>query len=215
MASIAAALAQARALVVTLEALQIAQEAPQPPLATTPPAVVPVGVQPLAWGRRVTPEFRTFVRQMAADFPPAQADWFMACMAFETGRTFSPKVRNPSSTATGLIQFMAATAAELKTTTTALATMTAEDQLDYVWLYFRNRIREHGPITRLTDCYMAILNPVAMGKPDSFPMWIDGSRQYAVNAGLDANKDHQITKAEAGARVAAVLAEGLQPENVA
>ena len=96
-----------------------------------------------------------------------------------------------------------------------LAAMTAEDQFDYVWLYFRDRIKERGPITRLTDCYMAILNPVAMGKPDSFPMWVKGSRAYAVNAGLDKNKDHQITKAEAGAHVHALLAEGLRPENVA
>ena len=92
--------------------------------------------------------------------------------------------------------------------------MTAEDQFDYVWLYFRDRIRERGPITRLTDCYMAILNPVAMGKPDNFPMWVKGQQAYAVNAGLDANKDHQITKAEAGAKVHALLAEGLRPENI-
>jgi hypothetical protein len=96
-----------------------------------------------------------------------------------------------------------------------LASMSAEDQLDYVWLYFRDRIREHGPITRLTDCYMAILNPSAMGKPDSFPMWVKGSSQYAVNAGLDTDKGGQITKAEAGAKVAAMLAEGLKPENIA
>lgn len=176
------------------------------------PVPEPIG---LAWGAKVSPQFRSFVRQMAVDFSPSQADWFMACMAFETGRTFSPEVKNPNSSATGLIQFMDATAIELGTTTSKLAAMTAEKQLEYVWMYFRNRIRERGPITRLTDCYMAILNPVAMGKPDNFAMWVEGSRQYAVNAGLDANKDHQITKAEAGAKVSALLAEGLRPENVA
>ena len=36
-----------------------------------------------------------------------------------------------------------------------------------------------------------------------------------VNAGLDANQDHKITKAEAAAKVAAMLAEGLRPENIA
>lgn len=202
-------------------ALKNAVEALELSKATIPPAVViqpPAAptLAPLAWGAKVSPEFRAYVRQMAIDFAPAQPDWFMACMAFETSRTFSPRIKNPDSSATGLIQFMDHTAVEeLKTTTMALSRMTAEDQLDYVWLYFRNRIKERGPITRLTDCYMAILNPVAMGKPDSFPMWINGSRQYAVNAGLDADKNHEITKAEAGAKVAAMLAEGLKPENAA
>lgn len=210
MGSVAEALTQARALVATLEALQQRQTPPAPP-ATVPTAATGPA---LAWGARVSPQFRNFVRQMADDFPPMQANWLMACMAFETGRTFSPSKKNPRSTATGLIQFMAATAKnELNTTTAALARMTAEKQLEYVWLYFRNRIRERGPITRLSDCYMAILNPSAMGKPDDHVMWVKGSQAYAVNAGLDVDRDHEITKAEASAKVAALLAEGLKPEN--
>lgn len=177
-----------------------------------PPTVIP---EPsgLAWGAKVSSTFRDRVRWIGEDlnFDP---NWLMACMAFETGRRFTADVRNPSSTATGLIQFMAATAKGLGTTTAALSKMTAEDQLNYVWRYFRDRIRERGPITRLSDCYMAILNPVAMGKPDSFVMWVKGSSAYGVNAGLDANKDAQITKAEAAAKVHALLAEGLRPENV-
>lgn len=202
-----------RALAAEIEATEVPVAAPAIIL---PDTVIPPGPAPLAWGAKVSPEFRAYVRQMAIDFAPAQPDWFMACMAFETRRTFSPSIKNPHSSATGLIQFMDRTARlELKTSTLALSTMSAEDQLDYVWLYFRNRIRENGPITRLTDCYMAILNPSAMGKDDNFPMWIQGTEQYAVNAGLDTDKDHKITKAEAGAIVHSYLAEGLKPENVA
>lgn len=177
-------------------------------------AAQPVPVVGLAWGAKVSPTFRERVRWIGEDlgFDP---NWLMACMAFETGRRFTAGVRNPQSTATGLIQFMRATATALGTTTEKLAAMTAEDQLNYVWRYFRDRIKERGKITRLSDCYMAILNPVAMGKPDDFPMWVKGSSAYAVNAGLDANKDHTITKAEAAAKVHAMLAEGLKPENVA
>lgn len=214
MVDLTTALAQARALVATLEALQKAQEAPRPPEATTLPPVPAKPVQPLAWGARVSPLFRERVRLTGRDFN-FDPSWLMACMAFETGRTFSPKVKNPGSSATGLIQFMSATAQGLGTTTAALAAMTAEKQLDYVWLYFRDRIKERGPITRLSDCYMAILNPAAMGKPDVTTMWVKGSQAYAVNAGLDANKDHVITKAEAAAKVAAMLAEGFKLENVA
>lgn len=179
----------------------------------------PVGPSPLCWGAKVSVEFRARVRQTAIDFGLDRENfpnWLMACMAFETGRTFSPSKKNPNSSATGLIQFMEKTARdEWGMSTADLAKMTAEKQFDYVWLYFRERIREKGPITRLSDCYMAILNPSMMGKPDSAVMWVKGDRAYAVNAGLDANKDHQITKAEAAAKVHALLAEGFQPENVA
>lgn len=159
---------------------------------------------------------------MAADFgvsagnPPIDPDWFMACMAFETMETFSPTIRpiyhgKRLSSAVGLIQIMDATAEELGTTTDHLATLTADQQLDFVWLYFRKRIKEHGPITNLGDCYMAIHWPAAMGKALSAPMYIEGSKAYAANAGLDTNKDHTITKAEAVALVTQKLAKGLQP----
>jgi hypothetical protein len=56
----------------------------------------------------------------------------MAAMAFETGETFSPSIKNKASGATGLIQFMRSTAKGSGTTTAALAEMTAVDQLDFV-----------------------------------------------------------------------------------
>jgi hypothetical protein len=136
-------------------------------------------------------------------------------MAFETGRTFSPKVKNPRSTATGLIQFMEMTANHYGVTTSQLAEMTAEKQFDYVWLYFRDAIKAYGLLTSLADTYMAILNPVAIGKPDDYSMWVLGSSQYAVNTGLDLNKDHQITKGEAAAQVGKLLIEGSGPNNTA
>lgn len=168
----------------------------------------------LAWGSRVSPTFRARIRLFGQDFD-ADPNWFMTWMAFETGKTFSPSVKNPLSSATGLIQFMEKTAQAYGTTTAALAAMSAERQLDFVWLYFRDAIRAHGPIRSLADGYMAILNPRAMGEPDGFVMWVSGQSAYAANAGLDANRDHQITKAEAAARLYALLAEGLKPENAA
>lgn len=210
METLSSALAQARALVATLEALEASAAPPAP----TPPAVSPTPAQPLAWGARVSSELRDRVRLTGQDFN-FDPNWLMACMAFETGRTFSPSKKNPQSSATGLIQFMEATAKGLGTTTRDLARMSAEEQFDFVWLYFRDRIEERGPIRNLGDCYMAILNPVAMGKPDHTPMWLSGSRQYLVNKGLDVNKDGSITRAEAASKVYALLAEGLKPENVA
>jgi hypothetical protein len=168
------------------------------------------GPKPLAWGAKVSAQFRDFVRQMARDFAPCDPDWLMACMAFETGETFSPSVKNPRSTATGLIQFMEATAADLGTTTQQLAAMTAEEQLKYVWMYFRDRGALNGSIRSLEDCYMAILWPKAMGQPNDTAIFVGGTRAYAVNAGLDANRDHRVTKAEAAAKVREKLVRGAQ-----
>lgn len=168
----------------------------------------------LAWGSRVSLAFARRVIQTGEDFPGLVPSNLMTCMAFETGETFSPSVRNPHSTATGLIQFMEMTAQHYGVTTAILASKSAEDQFDYVWLYFRDAIKAHGPLRTLGDTYMAILNPSAIGKPDDFVMWVSGSSAYAANAGLDANKDHQITKGEAVARVQAKLDKGLEPGNI-
>jgi len=138
-------------------------------------------------------------------------------MAFETGRSFSPAVRNAAgSGAVGLIQFMPATAQALGTTTAQLAAMSAVKQLDYVERYFQPRA---GKLKTLEDVYMAILWPAAIGKPEGFVLFDRADpvypKRYVQNAGLDFNKDGQITKAEAAARVRRTLQEGLRPANAA
>jgi hypothetical protein len=92
----------------------------------------------------------------------------MAAMAFETARTFRPDIKNPLSKATGLIQFMPRTAKSLQTSTAALARMSAVRQLDYVEAYFTPFA---GRLKDLSDVYMAILWPAAVGKPVSFTLF--------------------------------------------
>jgi hypothetical protein len=154
---------------------------------------------PLAWGAKVSPVFRERVRWIA-DQLGLDPNWLMACMAFETGRRFTANVRSPVSTATGLIQFMRATAQQLGTTIEALAAMTAEDQLNYVYKYFQPYAHR---IHSLSDCYMVILWPTGVGKEETYPIFVEGTSTYAANAGLDANHDHRVTKAEAAHRLAA------------
>jgi len=193
----------------------------------------------LAWGAKVSETFRDRVWWIADELTKLQgslfdANWLMACMAFETGEKFTADVRNPVSTATGLIQFMrdtilelTHTPAQLKAMTSAqkitkgnaelkkLAAMTAEDQLRYVFRYFERAIKARGPIRSIDDCYMAILWPAAVGKPSEHTLWVKGSSQYAVNAGLDKNKDSVVTKAEAAAKVMEKLVKGLQSQYAA
>src|SRR5690606_22727031 len=86
----------------------------------------------LAWGAKVSAEFRARLCEVAAALG-VEPDYLMACIAFETGETFRPDVRNAAgSGAVGLIQFMPATARGLGTSTEALARMSAVEQLDYV-----------------------------------------------------------------------------------
>ena len=183
---------------------------PPDPRATAPTGLIPT--QPLAWGQRVSPAFRTELYAVCArlGWTEDHASWLMACIHFETGGTFSPSVRNPRSTATGLIQFMKATAQALGTSTELLGRMSAVEQLVYVEKYFQPYARQ---IASLEDLYLAILWPAAIGKPSHWVLWPQGVPAYAVNRGLDINRDRRITKGEAAAKPRALLAQGLLADN--
>lgn len=196
-----------------------------PPAASDDPVEEVFSDKPkLVWGAKVSPIFRERVWWIADELTKVQKaqfdpNWLMACMAWESGESFAPDKKNMAgSGATGLIQFMPATATELaayrKTSlsTATLAAMTAEDQLTWVYWYFRMQIDRHGAITNLEDCYMAILWPGAVGKPVSAALWSKGGMPttYRQNAGLDSNKDGTITKFEAASHVREKLEKGLK-----
>lgn len=168
----------------------------------------------LAWGAKVSTDFARalFALCDALGWGPLHACWLMACMAFETARTFRPDIRNGAgSGAVGLIQFMPMVAARLGTTPENLVLLSASAQLSYVEDYFRPYA---GHIHSLSDMYMAILLPTYIGRPDDAVLF-SGGVAYRENAGLDANSDGHITKAEAAARVQAMFNEGMQAANSA
>ena len=168
---------------------------------------------PLSWGAKVSAEFRTRLYLMMDEFgwPEERASWLQAVMAFETGRTFSPSIRNPGSSAVGLIQFMAATARNLGTRTATLASLSAVSQLHYVQRYLAPMADR---IETLEDLYMAVLWPAAIGKRNDALLWAKGANPYAANRGLDLDRNGRITKAEAAAKVRALLVEGYAPGKV-
>lgn len=162
----------------------------------------------MAWGQKVSQTFRNRI-VWTADALGLPVDYLMAVIAFESGETFRPDIKNAAgSGATGLIQFMPATAKGMGTTTAALAAMSAEDQVNYVYRYL---LPYRGRMATLSDVYMAVLWPAAIGKPDASALWSRASHPaaYRQNAGLDANGDGVITKAEAAAKVQAKLDRGL------
>lgn len=164
----------------------------------------------LAWGKKVSAEFKQRVHKIAEELGIRDPDWLMACMAFESGETFDPAIRNAAgSGATGIIQFMPTTARALGTSTGDLAKMTAEEQLDYVKLYF---LPYRGRLKNLGDIYMAILWPRGIGKDDDWVLWDRSTRPttYRQNSGLDANRDGVITRGEAVSKIEAKLRRGRQ-----
>jgi hypothetical protein len=168
----------------------------------------------IAWGNKVSQEFRDKLLEICEkdfEWPEGHASWVMSCIAFETGETFSPKIRNAAgSGATGLIQFMPQTADNLGVTTAILSVMTAVEQLDYVKKYFEPY---HKKIKSLSDMYMAILAPKYIGFPEDTVLYANGAA-YRQNSALDVDGDGRITKKEATRFVEAKLFKGLLADNV-
>lgn len=92
-------------------------------------------------------------------------NWLMVVMNFETAGTFSPSIQNKTSRATGLIQFMPATAISLGTTVDQLAKMSNVEQLTWVEKYLS---RYSSKMVHLVDVYLAVFFPRAMNKA---PEW--------------------------------------------
>lgn len=162
----------------------------------------------IAWGSKVSKEFKAKVIEICKDLG-IEPDYLMSCMAFETGQTFSPSVKNKAgSGATGLIQFMPSTAKGLGTTTEVLAAMSAERQLDYVRKYFQPY---SGRLKTLEDVYMAIFTPAAIGKSADHQLYKEGSKAYTQNRGFDANKDGVISLAEISTMVRHKYTQGMKP----
>lgn len=167
----------------------------------------------IPWGQKVSQTFRNRVVWCAKELD-IPVDYLMAVIAFESAETFSPSIKNQAgSGATGLVQFMPATAKGLGTTVSVLETMTAEDQLNYVYKYF---LPYKGKLKTLSDVYMAVLWPRAIGQPETHVLWEKASKPttYRQNSGLDINKDGAITKAEAAAKVQAKIGRGLLQDHI-
>jgi len=162
-----------------------------------------LGSQQIAWGAKVSAAFKARLIEIAENID-VDPNYLISAIAFETGESFDPSIKNRSG-ATGLIQFTPDTAAELGTSTADLAGMSAVDQLDYVEKYF---FPYKNTLMTIEDVYMAILWPAAIGKPNSWVLFSKPSGEYERNAGLDTNKDGDITKEEAAALVRAKLLKG-------
>jgi len=112
-----------------------------------------------------SPEFNDKLNKIGQKLGVDPKD-LLRIMKFETGGSMSPSQGSGTSSAVGLIQFMPQTARDLGTTTQDLAQMSAVEQLDYVYRFYKmNGVR---PGMDVGDLYMLTFMPAAVNKPDDF-----------------------------------------------
>jgi hypothetical protein len=112
-------------------------------------------------------------------------EWFANLVNHESAGTFSPRIQNPSSMATGLIQFIPSTAAAFNTSVEQLSQMSFVEQLDYVAEYLKRTLKQRKVVqpdglakTSLTqpDFFMVVFYPVAVGNPNyRFPNYVSAA----------------------------------------
>ncbi len=142
-------------------------------------------VQQIAFAKRVT--------EIAAELQ-VNANWLMQVMWAES--RLKATAVNPKSRATGLIQFMPATAIGLGTTVDRLKAMNAVQQLEYVRKYF---LPFKGRMKSYYDVYSVVFFPALIGKPDTWVLQTSKLSPDIIakqNPVVNINKDSKITVAE-------------------
>lgn len=167
----------------------------------------------IAWSKKVSSEFVAKTKKIVTALGGNDPSQLMSCMAFETGRSFSPTIKNGAGAPYyGLVQFGSAALKDINVSLDSLLKMTAEQQLDCVYAFFKpytNKLKD------LPSWYMRILWPVGVDKPNSYVLWDQATKPttYLQNKGLDVNKDGLITREEVSKVIYNIYAEGCLIEN--
>ena len=134
-------------------------------------------------------EFIAKLNQVAKDLD-INPNWLMLVFYLESG--VNEKAINSKTGASGLIQFMPATAKGLGTSVEAIRQMSNVQQLDYVYKYF---LPYRRAINGFTDLYLITFYPAALLKkrPDT---WNFPKIVYDYNPGLDKNRDQVVNLGE-------------------
>ncbi len=164
------------------------------------------------FGAEKTSAFRAKLLEVSNDLG-IDPNYIMACIALETGKTFRTDIKNPGSSATGLIQFMRVTAEELGTTTAQLRRMDHVQQMEYVKKYFLMQSRNVGVPTEqwsLEDVYYSIFSPKTIKlKPNDIIYKKGDGDTYNKNLYHDVNKDGRITKSEIAENIRVNYKQGI------
>lgn len=134
----------------------------------------------------------------------------LSVMMVETGGTLDPAIKNPNSSATGLIQFMEATICTLSggkvdrngrivqygsVRTSDLAMMSRVEQMDWVDRYFRANgwPKAKVPNASIANIYMTVFLPKFCSYPGDEIITRRGEAWYDANTGFDPKRLGYIT----------------------
>jgi len=171
---------------------QLAPTTSRPPSVYAGPAVnQPINAQALQEAT-TDKDFMSEVMRVSNRFGINPED-LLSVMAIETAGTFRPDIKNPNSTAVGLLQFTEDTAKRMGTTTSALAMMSRAGQMKYVEKYFEMWNLPKG--ASAAEIYSKVFLP---GRSDQYVLTRKGENFYELNRGLDINNDGQIDKMDLG-----------------
>lgn len=139
------------------------------------------------------PGFANRLTQVSAILK-TQPNWLLQVFHAESG--VNAQAVNKQTGASGLIQFMPATAKALGTTVEAIRKMTATQQLEWVLKYFAPYA---GRLNSYFDVYLVVFFPAAIGKGDAWVMQTSRLSPEVIakqNPAININKDGKITVAE-------------------
>lgn len=151
-----------------------------------------------------SPAFRAELWRMSERLG-LDVDCVAGTISFETGGSFDPAIKNPRSSAIGLIQFLEDTAIGLGTTTAQLRQMTAVQQLYYVERFYERQARR---IRSCCDHYLAVFMPDLIGKSPSDVAMQRGDGNYEVNSGFDRDGDGVVYVSDICATHNSIMAAG-------
>lgn len=105
------------------------------------------------------------------------------------------KAVNKQSKATGIIQWLPSTARRLGTSIDSLYTMSMNEQLDYLYEYYKPICKKYK-LNSYKDVYLAVFHPKALGKPNNYVIGNKDSKAVKQNKSIDVNNDGIIEVSE-------------------
>lgn len=139
--------------------------------------------------KKFTPDKAKTIKEVAARIGVNPND-LASVISFETAGSFSPSIKNPKSSATGLIQFMKGSGGTkgkyYGMSREKFASLSFSEQMKYVERYFKERGFNGKKQRNVADLYTAV---TGYG-------YKKGSEAYRLNKVWDSNKDGYIDKGE-------------------
>jgi hypothetical protein len=120
--------------------------------------------QPAKVSGKTSPEFNKKLQQIA-DKLGINFDDLYKIIKFESAGSFSPSSHDPDNVSVGLIGFTEPTAKQLGTSKAELGQMSAEDQLDYVYRFYKMVGAKPGD--NVATLYMRTFMPAFVNSPDN------------------------------------------------